>query len=126
MKCERAVLGEVLVETAKSQVRDSDGNAQGFELLSDHSLRHTPTHVLHQKSHTAFVREREVVETHSILYFKGPQCADLGSETFALDGTTINFSLFSWAVRPPGQDSRNQVRKARMSLTPIIKMGVLL
>ena len=44
----------------------------------------------------------------------------------AEDGTTINFSLLSWAVRPPGQDARNQARKARVSRTPEIKMDVLL
>jgi len=44
----------------------------------------------------------------------------------AVDGTTINFSLFSWAVRPPGQDARNQARKARVLRTPEIKLGVSL
>ena len=44
----------------------------------------------------------------------------------AVDEATINFSLFSWTVRPPGQDARNQARKARVSRTPEIKMGVLL
>jgi len=44
----------------------------------------------------------------------------------AVEGTAINFSPFSWAVRPPGQDAHNQVRKARVSLKPVIKMGVLL
>jgi len=42
---------------------------------------------------------------------------------FAFDGTTISFSALSWAVSPPGQDPRNQARKARVSRT---KMGVLL
>jgi len=41
-------------------------------------------------------------------------------------GLTINFSPFSWAIRPPGQDARNQARKERVSLTPEIEMGVLL
>jgi hypothetical protein len=44
----------------------------------------------------------------------------------AVAGTTINFSLLSRAVRPPGQDARNQARKARVSLASEIKMGVLL
>ena len=43
----------------------------------------------------------------------------------AVDGTTINFSPFNWAVKPLGQDARNQARKALVSLTPVIKMGVL-
>jgi hypothetical protein len=44
----------------------------------------------------------------------------------AVDGTTISFSVFSWVVRPPGQDARNQAGKARALRTPEIKMGVLL
>jgi hypothetical protein len=44
----------------------------------------------------------------------------------AVDGTTINFSPLSWAVRPPGQDASNEARKLRLSLTPEIKMSVLL
>jgi hypothetical protein len=44
----------------------------------------------------------------------------------AVDGTIISFSAFSWAVRPPGQDDRNQARKERVSRTPEIKMGDLL
>jgi hypothetical protein len=44
----------------------------------------------------------------------------------AVDGTTINFSPFSWAVRPPGLDTCNQTRKARVSLKSEIKMGILL
>ena len=43
-----------------------------------------------------------------------------------VDGATINFSPFSWAIRPPGQDARNQASKERVSLKPEIKMGVLL
>jgi len=45
---------------------------------------------------------------------------------WAVDGTTINFSPFRWAIRPPEQDARNQARKERVSLTPEIKMGILL
>jgi len=44
----------------------------------------------------------------------------------AVDGMTINFSLFIWAVRPPGQDARNQARKERASPKPKIKIGFLL
>ena len=44
----------------------------------------------------------------------------------AFDGTTISFSALSWAVRPRGQDARNQTRKARVSRAAEIKMGVLL
>jgi len=38
----------------------------------------------------------------------------------------INFSLFIWAVRPPGQDARNQAKKERASPKPKIKVGFLL
>jgi len=44
----------------------------------------------------------------------------------AVDGTTIGFSAFSWAIRPPEQDARNQARKAQVSRKPELKMGVLL
>ena len=43
----------------------------------------------------------------------------------AVDGTTISFSALSWAVRPPVQDTRNRVRKARVSRTPEIKIRIL-
>jgi len=44
----------------------------------------------------------------------------------AVDGTTINFSLFSWTIRLPGLDTRRQGRKERTSLTPELKIDVLL
>ena len=44
----------------------------------------------------------------------------------AVDGTTIKFSPFNWAVKPLGQDARNQARKGLVSLTPVLKLGVLL
>jgi hypothetical protein len=44
----------------------------------------------------------------------------------AVDGTTINFSPFYWAVRQPRQEARNQVRTLRVPLPPAIKMGGLL
>ena len=50
----------------------------------------------------------------------------MARNTSAVDGTTINFSYFNWAIRPLGQDARNQARKARVSLAPEIKIGVLL
>jgi hypothetical protein len=52
----RAVLAWVLVAAAGSQLHDSlDTNVQGFHLPDD-ALRHTPTQVLPQKSHTAVLR----------------------------------------------------------------------
>jgi hypothetical protein len=44
----------------------------------------------------------------------------------AVEGTTIKFSPLCWAVRPRGQDTRNQASKPRVSLGTLIKMGVLL
>jgi hypothetical protein len=43
-----------------------------------------------------------------------------------VDGTAIKFLPFSWADRSLRQDARNQDRKARVSLAPEIKLGVLL
>jgi hypothetical protein len=50
----------------------------------------------------------------------------LAQKPCAIDGTTINFSDFSWTVRSLGQDAHNQGRKALVSATPEIKMGFLL
>ena len=70
-----------MVATTGSQLRNSlDTKDQGFQLLSDDALRHTPTQVLHQKLHTVVLREDEGVETHTLLAIKGPQCTDHGSE----------------------------------------------
>jgi hypothetical protein len=38
-------------------------NVQRIEVLPDNALRPAPTQILHQPSHTAFLREHEVVET---------------------------------------------------------------
>ena len=109
------VLGGVLVKTAGSLLRYSlDTNVQGFQFLPDDVLRHTPTQVLYQKPRTAVFREREGVETHT-LTSRDRSALTAARNPSAVDGTTINFSLISWAVRPPGQDARNQARKARES-----------
>jgi len=64
----RAVLGGVGIATARSQVRDSlNTDVQGFQVLSEDALRHTPTQVLDQKSRSAALWEREGVKTHTIL-----------------------------------------------------------
>ena len=65
--CERAVFCWVLVATAGMQLRDSlDTNGQGLQLLADDAVTHTPAQVLHQKPHTAVLREYEGVEAHSL------------------------------------------------------------
>jgi len=55
-----------MVTTAGTQLRDTlDMNAQGLQLLLDDALMHAPSQILHQKSPTAVLREREGVETHT-------------------------------------------------------------
>jgi len=44
----------------------------------------------------------------------------------AVDGTTVKFSSFGWAIRPPEQDAHKHARKEWVSLTTEIKLGVLL
>jgi hypothetical protein len=95
--------------------------------LAFHILQCFPlTQVLHQKPHTAVLREREGVDTHILPPLRARSTLTTARNPSAVDGTTINFSPLSWAVRPPGQDARNEARKQRVSLTPEIKMGVLL
>jgi len=54
----RVLLGGVLLATAGSQLCSSlDSNIQGFELISDNALRHISTQILHQKPHSAVLRE---------------------------------------------------------------------
>jgi hypothetical protein len=116
----RAVLVGGLVATVESQLYDAlYTNIQEFELLSDDALRHIPTQVLRQKPHTVVLREREGVKLTPS--FPSRDCSALTAalKPSAVDGMTINFSSFSSAVR-------NQPRKARASLTPVIKMSVLL
>jgi hypothetical protein len=60
--------------------------------------------------------------------FPSRECNELTAarKPSAVDGTTINFSPFSWAVKPLGQDARNQAMKALVSPMPEIKLDVLL
>ena len=58
--------------TADSQLRDSlNTGVQGFQLLSEEAIRHTPTQVPHQKSCKAVLWEREGVENQHRLSFQG-------------------------------------------------------
>jgi hypothetical protein len=121
-----AVFGWVLVAVAGSQLHDSlDTNFQGFQLLPPDAIRHTPTQTLHQNSQTTVVRERKSVKAHTFPQSRDRSALTTALNPWAFDGTTINFSPFSWAVRPTGQDDRNQVRKLHEFLAPVIKMGVL-
>jgi hypothetical protein len=65
------------------------------------------------------------VETHT-LPSRDRSALTTARNPSAVAGTTINFSPLSWAVTPPGLDSRNEARKPRVSLAHEIKMGVLL
>ena len=109
----------VLVMTAKTQLRDSlDMYAQGLQLLPDDALRHAPAQLLHQTSRTAVLRDGEGVETHTVPPSRDRSAVTAPLKLLAVDGNTISFSALSWAVRPPGQDARNQARKARVSRRP--------
>jgi hypothetical protein len=66
------------------------------------------------------------VETHTLALSRDGSALTVALKPLPVDGTTISFSAFSWADRLPGQDARNQARKARVSRTLEIKMGVLL
>ena len=108
----KAVLVRVLVTTAGTQLRDPlDMNSQGLQLLPDDALSNAPAQILHQKLRTAVLREREGVETHTLLPSRDRSTLTAALKLLAVDGTTISFSALSWAVRPPGQDPRSQVRK---------------
>jgi hypothetical protein len=118
----------VLVAAAGSQLRDSlDTSVQGFQLLLDSALKHTPIPKFYTRSRTQW-------PSGSVKVWKltpSPSSRDRSALTMVRNpsvvaGTTINFLRLSWAIRPPGQDARNQARKERVSLTPVIKMGVLL
>ena len=65
------------------------------------------------------------METHTFPPIEVHSTPTAALNTSAVDDTTMN-SLLSWAVRPPEQDARNAVRKAQVSRTPKIKMGVFL
>jgi hypothetical protein len=56
---------------------------------------------------------------------KGKQSIDMALNPSAVSGTTTNFSPFSWADIPHGQDTRNRTRKARVSDTPEIEMSFI-
>jgi hypothetical protein len=80
--CERAVVRWVLIAASGSQLHYSlNTNVQGFQLLPNDALRHTPTQVIHKKTHTAVLWEREVVETYTLPSIDGPQRTDHGSES---------------------------------------------
>jgi len=91
-----AVLGWVLVAKAGTQLRDSlDMNVEGLELLPDDALRHDSAQVFHQNPHTAVLREREVVETHTVPPSRDRTAPTAILKPLAVDGTTFIFSAFS-------------------------------
>ena len=113
----------VLVTKAGTQLFDPlDVNGQGLKLLPDDALRHATAQVLHQQPRTAVLRERECVETYTLPPSRDRSSLIAALKPLAFDGSSISFSVLSWAVRLPGQDARNQTRKARVSRAPEIKM----
>jgi len=79
--CGKAVLGRVRIATAGLQLRDSlNTDVEGIHLLSEDALRHTLTQVLHQKSRTAILWDREGVESHTVFPIKETQRTDSGSK----------------------------------------------
>jgi len=85
-----AIIGEFLVETSRSELRDSlDTNVQGFELLPDDALRHTPAQFLYQTPRTAVLRDRDGVETHTLPLSRERSPLTTALNPSAVDGTTV-------------------------------------
>jgi len=123
----RAVIGVDLVAMAESHLLDSlDSIVQGFGVLPEDAPRYTPTQGLYQKSQKRSCGSVRVWKLTPYCPSRDRSALTAAPKLSAVDGTTINFSHFSWAVRPPGQDARNQARKGRVSLIPEIKMSFLL
>jgi hypothetical protein len=123
----RAVFDGVLVAAAVSELYNPlNLNVQGFKLLTDSALRHLLAQVLYQQSHTVILRKGESVETPTLPPSRERRALTLARKPSAVDGTTISFSDFSWAVRSLGQDARNKARKVLVLVTPEIKMAVSL
>jgi len=100
MSCGRTVLGWVLVMMARTQLRvPLDMNAEGFELLPEDALRHASAQFLNRKSHTAFLRERDDVETHTLPTPIESSALTAVLKLLAVDGTSISLSAFIWAFR---------------------------
>jgi hypothetical protein len=66
------------------------------------------------------------VETHTLPKLRARSALTTSRNPSAVDGTTISFSPVSWAIRPPGQDSRYQAWKEGVSRAPVINNCVLL
>ena len=98
-----AVLGAILVATPGSQLYDFlDTNVQGFELLPDDALRRNPIQVLYQKSTQRSSRSVKVWKLTPSISSRDRSALTAARNPSAVNGTTINFSPFSWAVRPQG------------------------
>jgi len=85
-----------------SKLGDSlNTDVEGFRLLSDDAIRHTPTQVHHQNSRTAILWEREDVETHTVFPLRDSSALTAARNSSVFDGTTIKFFTFSWAIKSP-------------------------
>lgn len=99
----RAILGVVLVMTAGFLLRDSqDATVQGFEHLCDDALRHT-TNQVHQKPSNNSSGSLKVWKIIPSFPSRNRGAMTAAMNISAFDRTTINFSPFSWAVRPQGR-----------------------
>jgi hypothetical protein len=77
----RVVLGGVLVAATGSELHEPMNlNVQGFQLLTDSALRYLLAQILYQQFHTAILRKRESVETHTLPSVKGTRGTDCGSD----------------------------------------------
>ena len=116
----------VLVATEGSELHDSlYTNIQGFELLADDVVRHSPSQFLHQYR-TQRSSGSEMWKLTPSFPSKHRRKVAASLNLLTVDGTTIKLLLCSWADRSLGQDALNQARKARVSLATEIKLGVLL
>jgi hypothetical protein len=125
--CGRAVFRWVLIAVAGSQLHDSlNTDVQGFQLLPDDALRHTLPRFFNRSRTQRSSGSVKVWKLTTSLPSRDRSALTTAWNPSAVASTTINFSPFSWAVRSPGQVAPNEARKLRVSLTPEIKMGVLL
>ena len=104
---ERTVLGGDRIATAGSQLRDFlNTGVQGFHLLSDDSQAYSYPGSSPEIARSGLLGTWRCGNSPS---FPSRDRSVLTAvlNPSAVNGTTINFSNFSWAIGPPGQDARN-------------------
>ena len=73
------------------------------------TLSDTPIQVHYQKPHTAVLVSLKVWKLTRSLSSRDRSALTADRSPSAVDSPTINFSLFSWTVSPPGQDASHPV-----------------